>query len=191
MPRRCTRSSANWVCTAAHGPACWRRPASSSVRARLPHPRVVFDRLHVERGAQRGMRHPLLTQPARLKPVKARRLATHDATGTSPPSPDSLSRTVSPAGTGRPMDRTAVWKPRPRLIAPPSKRVSHRASDGRERRPYDPRARSPCLYQNRYQHVSHQSPAEHDRVSLLARPSLKGTRSTCLRLNISVPSSQG
>ena len=50
-----------------------------------------------------------------------------------------------PAGAGRPMDRTGGMEnahDTPRLIATASRRVSHTVSDGTERRPYAPQARS-------------------------------------------------
>ena len=42
-------------------------------------------------------------------------------------------------------------------------------------------------HQGRHPTASHRQPQKHIRVSLLARPNSTGVRSTCLRLNISVP----
>ncbi len=61
------------------------------------------------------------------------------------PRPNPASRTTSPAGAGRPMDRTGGMENAHDALAADctvSQRVSHTALDSTERRPYAPQARS-------------------------------------------------
>ena len=64
--------------------------------------------------------------------------------------PDPVPPAASPAGAGL-WIAPAVWKTRTirsRLTAPASRRVSHTALDGTERRPHAPQARSFVLFEH-------------------------------------------